>query len=247
MTASPQTSPSPTADPTLRADLDKDPAEVAAMFDQVARRYDLTNTLATFGQVYLWRRATVRAIDPRPGMRILDLAAGTGTSAAALADLGADVTACDFSAGMIDVGRQRYPDIEFVQGDAMDLPFADDYFDAVTISYGLRNVAETEKALREMLRVTRPGGRLVICEFSTPTAPWFRALYRFYLDQVLTRVARAASSDAVAYDYLAESILDWPDQLQLGQLIADAGWTRVQYHNLTGGIVALHRATKARS
>lgn len=228
-----------------RAGLDKKPSEVAGMFNKVARRYDLTNEALTLGQVHLWRRGVRQAIDAKPGERILDVAAGTGGSTAALAESGAEVIACDLSEGMIDVGRRRHPDIEFVQGDATDLPFESASFDAVTISFGLRNVDDTEKALREMARVVKPGGRLVICEFSRPSWKPFRVAYGFYLEQVIMRIASVFSSDDEAYEYLIESIQEWPDQEHLGKLIARSGWDHVQYRNYTGGILALHRATRA--
>lgn len=225
-----------------RAQLDKDPADVAGMFDDVAGRYDLTNDVLSLGMDRLWRRATVRAVDASPGERLLDLAAGTGTSTAAFADRGVDTVACDFSTGMVFEGKRRRPDLAFVAGDATRLPFADDTFDVVTISFGLRNVNPTVDGLREMLRVTRPGGRLVVCEFSTPPRKAFGALYRFYLRNVLTPISRAVSSNPEAYDYLEESILDWPDQAGVAALLHQAGWRSVTYRNLTGGIVALHRA-----
>lgn len=227
-----------------RADLSKNPGDVATMFDQVAPRYDVMNDVLSAGQVYIWRRATINAIAPERGQDILDLAAGTGTSSHAIAQSGAYVIACDLSEGMIEVGRQRFPALNFVQGDATDLPFADDQFDAVTISFGIRNVQDTQRALREMLRVTKPGGRLVVCEFSTPENPAFRSLYRFYLGQVLPRIAKIASSDGSAYEYLMESIIDWPHQLDFGHTIEEAGWKNVEYRSLSGGIVALHRAFK---
>lgn len=230
-----------------RADLGKDPSRVSRMFDQVAARYDLTNMAMTFGLDALWREATTRAVDPRPGERILDLAAGTAKSSASLARRGASVVAADFSPGMLAEGRRRHAGVrglEFVQADATDLPFDDESFDAVTMSYGLRNVNEPKKALAELLRVTKPGGRLVINEFSTPPNPVFRSLYRFYNDRVLPRVARLVGSNGEAYDYLNESIKAWPDQPTLAGWIRDAGWRDVAYRNLTFGIVALHRATK---
>lgn len=225
-----------------RAQLDKDPTAVAGMFDGVARRYDVTNDVLSLGMDRFWRRATVAAIGAEPGERVLDLAAGTGTSSAVLADRGVDVVSCDFSTGMVLEGKRRRGDLAFVAGDATALPFADDSFDAVTISFGLRNVNPAVQGLREMLRVTKPGGRLVVCEFSTPPAAWFGALYRFYLHRVLTPISRAVSSEPEAYDYLAESIIDWPDQAGVGAMLHDAGWRSVGYRNLTGGIVALHRA-----
>ncbi len=229
----------------LRADLDKDPAQIASMFDHVARRYDLMNTLMTGGMDHVWLAALRRAVDPRRGERILDLAAGTGTSSVVLARGGVEVVACDLSEGMIAVGRQRHPELEFVRGNAMDLPFEDASFDAVTISYGLRNIPDPVLALREMLRVVRPGGRLVVSEFSTPVNAQFRRLYHVHLTTIMPVLARLASTDDVAYDYLAESILAWPDQEGVGRMLRAAGWARVEYKNLTGGIVALHRATRA--
>ena len=230
-----------------RADLGKDPSRVSGMFDEVAPAYDRTNTVLSLGNDRLWRVATTRAVAPRPGQRILDLAAGTGASSVALAASGAEVTAADFSPGMIAEGRRRHaavPNLSFVEADATALPFEDDAFDAVTISFGLRNVNDPKKALAEMLRVTAPGGRLVICEFSHPRSPAFAGLYRFYNDRVLPVVARAVSSNAAAYDYLNESIRDWPDQSTLSAWMREAGWADVAYRDLTFGIVALHRARK---
>lgn len=227
-----------------RATLAKDPREVAGMFDAVARRYDVTNDVMTLFQVHMWRNVTRRAVAARPGMTVLDLAAGTGTSSAGYAADGAEVVACDFSTGMLAEGQRRHPHIGFVAGDATALPFADESFDVVTISYGLRNVQGTVQALREMLRVTKRGGRIVIAEFSTPVSPWFRRLYSFYLGTALPAAGRLVSSNADAYDYLGESILAWPDQEALARLMQEAGWRAVGYKNLSGGIVAVHRGTK---
>jgi demethylmenaquinone methyltransferase/2-methoxy-6-polyprenyl-1,4-benzoquinol methylase len=227
-----------------RASLDKDPRDVATMFDAVARRYDLTNDVISLGQDRAWRRATLAALAAQPGETVLDLAAGTGTSSEPLADAGVRVVPCDLSFGMLSVGKRRRPDLGFVAGNATQLPFADASFDAVTISFGLRNVVDTEGALAEMLRVTRPGGRLVVCEFSTPTLKPFRTVYTEYLMRALPPVARAVSKEPDAYVYLAESIRAWPDQKELGRTLRRAGWDRVAYRNLTGGVVALHRATR---
>ncbi|WP_308193790.1 demethylmenaquinone methyltransferase [Microbacterium sp. SS28] len=238
--------PSSAEDPN-RADLGKDPKRVSGMFDEVARGYDRTNTVLSLGNDQLWRVATTRAVAPRKGQRILDLAAGTGASSVSIARSGAEVVAADFSPGMIAEGRRRHtgiPNLSFTEADATALPFADAEFDAVTMSFGLRNVNDPKKALRELLRVTKPGGRLVVCEFSHPPSPSFNGLYRFYNDRILPVVAKTVSSNAEAYDYLNESIKDWPDQATLSSWIRDAGWTDVAYRNLSFGIVALHRARK---
>lgn len=224
-----------------RASLEKNPAEVASMFDGIARRYDLTNDLISLGQDRRWRKLTVEAVATAPGERVLDLAAGTGTSSEPFAEDGAHVVPSDFSFGMLQVGKRRRPDLPFVAGDATRLPFADESFDAVTISFGLRNVVDTSAALREMLRVTRPGGRVVICEFSTPTWEPFRKVYQEYLMRALPAVAGAVTKDRGSYDYLAESIREWPTQRDLARLMLEAGWSKVAYRNATGGIVALHR------
>ncbi|UGT58534.1 demethylmenaquinone methyltransferase [Nocardia asteroides] len=212
------------------------------MFDGVAKRYDLTNTVISGGQDRYWRWATRRALALRPGERVLDLAAGTGVSTVELGKSGAWCVAADFSQGMLSAGRFRQ--VPMVAGDAMALPFADNSFDAVTISFGLRNVADIDVALREMLRVTKPGGRVVVCEFSTPVFGPFRTVYMEYLMKALPKVARAVSSNPDAYVYLAESIRAWPNQRRLARRIADAGWDSVQWRDLTGGVVALHRGYK---
>jgi demethylmenaquinone methyltransferase/2-methoxy-6-polyprenyl-1,4-benzoquinol methylase len=225
-----------------RASLDKQPHEVAAMFDDVADRYDRTNDLLSLGQDRLWRRAVERAVAARAGERVLDLAAGTGTSSAPFAAAGALVVPCDFSLGMLAEGRRRRPALPFVAGDAMRLPFADASFDAVTISFGLRNVHDPNVALREMRRVTRPGGRLVLCEFSHPVWGPFRRMYLEYLMRAIPVIARRVASNPDAYVYLGESIPAWPGQQAMASAIAAAGWTQVEWRNLTTGIVALHRA-----
>ena len=214
------------------------------MFDAVAARYDLTNDVLSAFQDRRWRRAVVRAVAARPGDRVLDLAAGTGTSSQPFADLGATVVPCDLSLGMLAVGKRARPGLPFTAGDATRLPFVDEAFDAVTISFGLRNVVDPAAALTEMARVTRPGGRLVICEFSRPTFPPLRTVYVEYLMRLLPPVARAVSSSPDAYVYLAESIRAWPDQPRLAHQISASGWDRVHWRNLSGGIVALHIARR---
>jgi demethylmenaquinone methyltransferase/2-methoxy-6-polyprenyl-1,4-benzoquinol methylase len=229
----------------IRASLDKRPPDVAAMFDDVAGRYDVTNDVLSLGQDRLWRKAVVRAVDARPGERVLDIAAGTGTSSEPFADAGIDVVPADFSLGMLRVGNRRRPDLGFTAADALRLPFADASFDVVTMSFGLRNVSDTLGALREFLRVTRPGGRLVVCEFSHPTNAAFRKVYSEYLMRSLPPIARRVSSNPESYVYLAESIQAWPDQAGMARTVTEAGWQDVAWRNLSGGIVALHRAAKA--
>jgi demethylmenaquinone methyltransferase/2-methoxy-6-polyprenyl-1,4-benzoquinol methylase len=238
-----------------RAYLDKRPGDVAAMFDGVANRYDLLNDVLSLGIDRRWRRAVAVSLGARAGERVLDLAAGTGTSSEVLARNGASCVACDFSLGMLKVGAARFrgpqhevtgrnerPAVSFVAGDALALPFGPGVFDAVTISFGLRNVADAVAALAEMRRVTRPGGRLLICEFShLPNARLDATLDRF-LAAGLPAVARTLSRSPDAYSYLAESIRAWPDARELAGVIGAAGWSRVRWRTLTLGVVALHLA-----
>jgi demethylmenaquinone methyltransferase/2-methoxy-6-polyprenyl-1,4-benzoquinol methylase len=236
-----------------RADLDKQPGDVAAMFDGIAERYDLLNDILSAGQVRLWRRAVARITGAGLGNRVLDLAAGTGTSSLTFTATGADCVACDFSLGMLRAGHSRLAGHEqreagrlgWVAGDALRLPFRDEAFDAVTISFGLRNVASAAAALAEMLRVTRPGGRLVVCEFSTITIAPLDMLYRRYLTDVLPALARRTARNPEAYTYLAESIADWPAQRELAGVIEAAGWSAVRWRDLSLGVVAVHVARRA--
>jgi demethylmenaquinone methyltransferase/2-methoxy-6-polyprenyl-1,4-benzoquinol methylase len=229
-----------------RASLDKHPRDVAAMFDDVATKYDVTNDVLSLGQDRLWRRAVLRAVDARAGERVLDIAAGTGTSSEPFADSGVLVVPADFSLGMLRVGARRRPDLGFTAADAMRLPFADASFDAVTMSFGLRNVADPLMALAEFHRVTVPGGRLVVCEFSHPVNRAFRKVYTEYLMRSVPPIARRVSSNPESYVYLAESIQAWPTQREMAERISAAGWEDVEWRNLSGGVVALHRAAKAR-
>ena len=262
-----------------RADLDKRPVDVAAMFDAIAGRYDLLNDILSAGQVRLWRRAVARITGAGPGQRVLDLAAGTGTSSLTFTAAGADCVACDFSLGMLRAGlarasrglrgptapqprdttagdqighaggsrgvaspgKQSPPgQLGFAAGDALRLPFRDEAFDAATISFGLRNVADPGQALAEMRRVTRPGGRLVVCEFSTITIAPVDMLYRRYLINVLPAIARLTARSPEAYEYLVESITGWPSQPELAGLIETAGWSAVRWRDLSLGAVAVH-------
>jgi demethylmenaquinone methyltransferase/2-methoxy-6-polyprenyl-1,4-benzoquinol methylase len=227
-----------------RADLGKEPDEVSAMFDGVARRYDLLNDLLSLGRTKAWRKVATSIIAPKPGMRILDIAAGTGSSSRPLADAGADVIPLDFSKGMLDAGRKRHPDLQFMQGDALALSFKENEFDVTTISFGLRNTSDTGKALKESFRVLKSGGRMVVVEFSQPTNRLFRFIYLRYLMRALPTVARKVSSNPDAYVYLAESILAWPNQNGLADLMKAAGFGNVQWKNLTFGIVAIHTGVK---
>lgn len=233
--------------PDPRPTADKDAALVQAMFDRVAPRYDLANSVLSLGQDRHWRRVAVRAVDPRPGERILDVASGTGPLAHQLHAAGADVVALDFSWEMLHTGAAREADrrtLDWANGDGTRLPFADGAFDAVTIGFGLRNLPDPAAGLREFARVTRPGGRLAVLEFSRPTWAPFRALYTRYLLGAVPAAARLVTSDAPAYGYLARSIQAWPDQRALAATVAAAGWERVRWKDLTGGIVALHHARR---
>jgi demethylmenaquinone methyltransferase/2-methoxy-6-polyprenyl-1,4-benzoquinol methylase len=230
-----------------KADLSKKPEQVAAMFDEVAPTYDKTNDLLSFGQSRLWRGIVAKAVDPKSGQSVLDMAAGTGSSTAAFARPGVRLVAGDFSEGMIAEGRKRHPEIEFVFADATKLPFKAQEFDATTISFGLRNVVDVEAALSEMFRVTKPGGRIVICEFSKVTNPVLRPFYNFYLRKVLPAFSSLASKTPEAYAYLSESIDAWPDQRTLAAKIEKAGYEKVTFRNLSFGIVAIHVGFKPKA
>jgi demethylmenaquinone methyltransferase/2-methoxy-6-polyprenyl-1,4-benzoquinol methylase len=223
-----------------KADLNKDPKDVAAMFDGVAKRYDFINDLLSLNRTKAWRKVATAIIAPRKGMKILDIAAGTGSSSRPLADAGAEVIALDFSQGMLDAGRKRHPDLTFVQGDALKLPFEKNEFDVATISFGLRNTNNAKDALADALRVVKPGGRMVVVEFSHPTNRIFRTIYMKYLMRALPAIAKKTSSNPDAYVYLAESIQAWPDQRGLASVMESAGWEKVTWSDLTFGIVAIH-------
>ncbi len=227
-----------------RADLRKDPGDVAAMFDGVARRYDLTNTVFTVGQDRRWRRLTRRALALQSGERVLDLAAGTAVSTEELRRSGGRCVAVDFSLGMLRAGAAR--DVPKVAADALHLPFRNEAFDAVTISFGLRNIADPHQALQELHRVTRPGGRLVVCETGQPRWALVRAVRDAALERVVPAIGRRLSSNPDAYAYLAESVCAWFRPAELARLIGEAGWEQVGWRDLTFGAVALHRAHRRR-
>jgi len=224
----------------VRANLNKDPDDVSKMFDDVANRYDFLNDLLSLGRTKAWRRVVTSIIAPKPGMKILDIAAGTGSSSRPLVDKGAEVTALDFSPGMIEQGRKQNKNIKFVQGDALKLPFEENSFDVTTISFGLRNTSSTEIALKEALRVTKDGGRIVVAEFSHPVNPIFKKIYLNYLMKALPVIVKKISKNPDAYIYLAESIRAWPDQAELASIMRDSGFKSVAWQDLTFGIVAVH-------
>jgi len=226
-----------------KADLSKSPEQVSKMFDDVAHAYDKTNDLLSFGQAKLWRKKVLEKVAPQSGEKILDIAAGTGTSSMALKLPGVEVVAADFSKGMLAEGKKRYPELEFVFADAMKLPFKNNEFDVVTMSFGLRNVQDRDKALGEFLRVLKPGGRLVICEFSHVPG-LLGVFYRAYLTLILPLVSRMASKTPDAYSYLSESIVAWPKQAELAKDIAKAGFSKTQWKNLSFGVVAIHSAIR---
>lgn len=232
-------------DGAKKPDMNKIPQQVAGMFDRVAERYDLVNDVMTFGQHRIWRKVLEKAVAAQAGEAVLDVAAGTGTSSIGFAKAGAKVVACDFSEGMIEQGRRRHSELEFVVADAHNLPFGDAEFDVVTSSFGFRNMHNPDCALQEFLRVVKPGGRLFIMEFSTPPSPTMAKLYKLYMKVVLPLAGRALTSDKGAYDYLVESILKWPNQKELAIQIRDNGWQNVSWHNLNFGTVTIHRAFKS--
>ena len=227
---------------------------VRGVFDSVASRYDLMNDLMSGGIHRLWKRFTIELSAARPGQTVLDIAGGTGDLAARFSRLvgpEGKVILADINAAMLEVGRDRLIDkgaagnIEVVQADAQKLPFEDNSIDCITIAFGLRNVTDKDMALRSMLRVLRPGGRLLVLEFSKPASPLLGKVYDQYSFQILPAMGRLIAQDADSYRYLAESIRKHPDQETLLEMMRDAGFAECQYHNMTGGIVAVHRGLKA--
>ena len=229
------------------ADLEKRPSDVSSMFDRVSGHYDITNDVLSVGVTPYWRFKTRREIDPHPGQKVLDVACGTGTVSRILADQGSTVTGLDFSQGMINQAVARHgdhPNISFQQGDATDLPFEENTFDVTTVSFGIRNVQEPKKALAEMFRVTKPGGKILVCEFSQPTNGIVNWGYDTYMNVAMPSIVKLVSSDPEAYHYLFKSIQAWPEQSVFASWLREAGYEKVAYRNLTYGIVALHRGIK---
>ena len=227
--------------------------KVAQVFHSVAAKYDVMNDLMSFGIHSLWKRFTIDCSGVRRGQKVLDLAGGTGDLTAKFSRLVGEsgkVVLADINDSMLKMGREKLRNVgvvgnvEYVQANAEALPFPDNTFDCITISFGLRNVTDKEKALRSMFRVLKPGGRLLVLEFSKPTIEPLSKAYAAYSFHVLPRVGELVASDAESYRYLAESIRMHPDQETLKAMMGDAGFENVNYFNLTGGIVALHRGYK---
>jgi demethylmenaquinone methyltransferase/2-methoxy-6-polyprenyl-1,4-benzoquinol methylase len=222
----------------------KDPQVISSMFDQVSSGYDRTNSLISFGLLGGWRKQVMAALDVPKREWVLDFAAGTGASTLPLLAKGWHAVAVDFSLGMLTQGRKTRPGVPFIAGDGAALPFRSGVFAGVTVSFGIRNCQDTKAVLAELLRVTRPGGRMVICEFSHPTNRTWNALYQKTLSSWLPKLARANGADENAYRYLVESIEGWYDQPSLAEIIRETGWQSVDWRNLSGGALAIHRATK---
>jgi demethylmenaquinone methyltransferase/2-methoxy-6-polyprenyl-1,4-benzoquinol methylase len=227
--------------------------KVADVFHSVASNYDLMNDLMSAGVHRLWKRMTIEMSGVRPGNKVLDIAGGTGDLAAKFSRIvGKDgyVVLADINESMLKVGRDRLMDlgvvdnVKFSQSDAQYLPFPDNTFDIITIAFGLRNVTDKELALKSMLRVLKPGGRLLVLEFSKPGNPVLSKIYDTYSFNILPKLGKLFADDAESYQYLAESIRMHPDQQTLMAMMNDAGFTNTDFHNMTGGVVALHRGVK---
>lgn len=226
---------------------------VADVFQSVAGKYDVMNDLMSFGIHRLWKRYTIDCSGVRQGMKVLDIAGGTGDLTAQFSRrVGADgeVVLADINDAMLKVGRDKLRDrgivgnVRYVQADAEDLPFDDNTFDVITIAFGLRNVTDKNNALRSMLRVLKPGGRVLILEFSKPVSATLNQMYDFYSFNILPKMGQVVANDSDSYQYLAESIRMHPDQETLKAMMTDAGYEKVDYQNMTGGVVALHRGYK---
>ncbi|KTD19779.1 bifunctional demethylmenaquinone methyltransferase/2-methoxy-6-polyprenyl-1,4-benzoquinol methylase UbiE [Legionella londiniensis] len=227
--------------------------KVRSVFQSVAKNYDLMNDLMSLGIHRLWKRFTVELSRVKPGDKVLDLAGGSGDLTRLLSQKIGDsgqVVLADINSAMLAVGRDRlldeglFTNIEYVQANAQSLPFQDNTFHCITMAFGLRNVTDKNQALRSMFRVCRPGGKLLVLEFSTPNFPGLRPIYDWYSFQILPKIGQLVANDAQSYQYLAESIRMHPPQETLKTMIEQAGFEDCQYYNLTGGIVALHTAYK---
>ncbi len=236
-----------------QVDEDDKASLVAGVFHSVASRYDLMNDLMSGGIHRIWKRFAIEVSGVRPGNTVLDIAGGTGDLALKFARIVGDkgmVVLADINDSMLSVGRDRLTDrgavgnVDFTQCDAEELPFADNSFDCITIAFGLRNVTHKERAIASMLRVLKPGGRLLVLEFSKPGNPLLSKLYDGYSFNILPAIGKLVTNDADSYRYLAESIRMHPDQQTLKQMMADVGFARCEFYNMTGGVVALHRGFK---
>jgi demethylmenaquinone methyltransferase / 2-methoxy-6-polyprenyl-1,4-benzoquinol methylase len=235
-------------------------AKVGALFATIARRYDFINDIQSFGLHRLWKRRVIGIARPQPGQRALDLCCGTGDLTLALAKRGADVTGLDFSEAMLQVAREKLarsespaasqlaqsskPKIEFICGDAQKIPFPDHSFDVLTIGYGLRNLADLETGLRDMLRVTKPGGRLVALEFGKPANAAWRSIYFSYLKFALPVFGKLFVGNSAAYGYILESLTHYPAQQAVAAKMAELGWRNIRVTNLFGGVMSIHDAEK---
>ncbi|MCG9721908.1 bifunctional demethylmenaquinone methyltransferase/2-methoxy-6-polyprenyl-1,4-benzoquinol methylase UbiE [Shewanella sp. Isolate7] len=226
---------------------------VADVFHSVAAKYDIMNDVMSFGIHRLWKRFTIESAGARPGMKVLDLAGGTGDLTAKFSHIVGNtgqVTLADINDSMLKVGREKLRNrgvvgnVNYVQANAEALPFPDNHFDIITIAFGLRNVTDKDAAIRSMLRVLKPGGKLLILEFSKPQHDLMRKIYDIYSFKVLPKMGDIITQDAGSYEYLAESIRMHPDQETLKQMMVDAGFEQVEYTNMTDGIVALHKGYK---
>ncbi len=224
--------------------LEKTPKKISAMFNDIAGKYDFINDITTLGLVRIWRKKIKKTIRPEKGDKILDIAAGTGTSSAAIFNDDVEIIAVDISEKMIEVARKNYPNITFIQADATQLPFEDNTFDITTISFGIRNINNPIKALKEMYRVTKVGGKVVICEFSMPDNRAFKKLYKLYMKVVFKKVIRLFSDNFQAYSYLNESIIRWDTKEELAEKMFRAGWREIGYKTMTFGTVTLHKGSK---
>ncbi len=226
---------------------------VAGVFHSVAAKYDIMNDVMSFGIHRMWKRFTIESAGARPGMKVLDLAGGTGDLTAKFSHIVGDkgqVTLADINDSMLKVGREKLRDkgivgnVNYVQANAEALPFPDNHFDIITIAFGLRNVTDKDAAIRSMLRVLKPGGKLLVLEFSKPKHDVMRKVYDLYSFKVMPKMGALITQDAESYEYLAESIRMHPDQETLKDMMVDAGFEQVEYTNMTDGIVALHKGYK---